>query len=70
MDKINSLILIISEISYSMETQIIEKIRDFKNFDFPDKLLTFASLSLSTYQSSNIYYSNIKRFKISKVCFI
>ena len=71
MDKINSPILTIPGIGYSMGAQIIAEIGDFKNFDSPDKILAFAGMSPSTYQSGKLYSSNAKmvktRFKIFKV---
>ena len=63
MDKINSLILTIPGIGYSMGAQIIAEIGDFKNFDSPDKILAFAGLSPSTYQSGKLYSSNAKMEK-------
>ncbi len=63
MDKINSPILTIPGIGYSMAAQIIAEIGDFKNFDSPDKILAFAGLSPSTYQSGNLYSSNAKMEK-------
>ena len=46
-----------------MGAQIIAEIGDFKNFDSPDKILAFAGLSPSTYQSGNLYSSNAKMEK-------
>lgn len=53
MDKINSPILTIPGISYRMGAMIIAEIGSFSNFDSPDKILAFAGLSPSTYQSGN-----------------
>ena len=53
MDKINSPILTIPGISYRMGAMIIAEIGCFSNFDSPDKILAFAGLSPSTYQSGN-----------------
>lgn len=61
--KINSPILSIPGIGYSLAAQIISEIGDFKNFDSPDKILAFAGLSPSTYQSGNLYSSNSKMEK-------
>ena len=63
MDKINSPILTIPGIGYSTAAQIIAEIGNFKNFDSPDKILAFAGMSPSTYQSGNLYSSNAKMEK-------
>ena len=63
MDKINSPILTIPGIGYSMGAQIIAEIGDFKNFDSPDKILAFAGLSPSIYQSGKLYSSNARMEK-------
>lgn len=54
MDKINSPILTIPGISYRMGAMIIAEIGDFKRFDSPDKILAFAGMSPSTYQSGQL----------------
>lgn len=51
MDKLNSPILSIPGISYRMGAMIIAEIGDFDNFSSPDKILAYAGLSSSTYQS-------------------
>ena len=51
MDKINSPILTIPGISYRMGAMIIAEIGDFNRFDTPDKILAYAGMSPSTYQS-------------------
>ncbi len=53
-DKINSPILTIPGISYRMGAMIIAEIGDFSRFDSPDKILAFAGLSPSTYQSGQL----------------
>lgn len=63
MDEINSPILTIPGIGYSMGAQIVAEIGDFKNFDSPDKILAFAGVSPSTYQSGKLYSSNAKMEK-------
>ena len=63
MNKINSPILTIPGICLSTGAQILAEIGDFKNFSSPDKLLAFAGLSPSTYQSGNMYSSNAKMEK-------
>lgn len=54
MDEINSPILSIPGISYRMGAMIIAEIGDFSKFDSPDKLLAFAGMSPSTYQSGQL----------------
>ena len=54
MDRINSPILSIPGISYRMGAMIIAEIGDFKRFDSPDKVLAYAGLSPSTYQSGQM----------------
>ena len=51
MDTLNSPILSIPGISYRMGAMIIAEIGDFDNFSSPDKILAYAGLSPSTYQS-------------------
>ena len=54
MDKLNSPILTIPGISYRMGAMIIAEIGDFDNFSSPDKILAYAGLSPSTYQSGQL----------------
>ena len=54
MDKINSPILSIPGISYRMGAMIIAEIGDFERFSTPDKILAYAGLSPSTYQSGQL----------------
>ena len=54
MDEINSPILTIPGISYRMGAMIIAEIGDFDNFSSPDKILAYAGLSPSTYQSGQL----------------
>lgn len=63
MDKINSPITTIPGISLRMGAMIIAEIGDFNNFDSPDKILAFAGLSPSTYQSGqlNNCYAHIEK---------
>lgn len=51
MNEINSPILTIPGISYKMGAMIIAEIGDFSRFDSPDKILAYAGMSPSTYQS-------------------
>ena len=51
MDEINSPILTIPVISYKMGAMIIAEIGDFSRFESPDKILAYAGMSPSTYQS-------------------
>ncbi len=54
MEKIASPITTIPGISLRMGAMIIAEIGDFNNFDSPDKILAFAGLSPSTYQSGQL----------------
>lgn len=54
MDKINSPIVTIPGINYRMGAMIIAEIVDFSRFDSPDKILAYAGLSPSTYQSGQL----------------
>ena len=54
MDKINSPITSVPGIGLNMAAMIIAEIGDFNNFDSPDKILAFAGLSPSTYQSGQL----------------
>lgn len=54
MDEINSPILTIPGISYRMEAMILAEIGDFSRFDSPDKILAYAGMSPSTYQSGQL----------------
>ena len=54
MDEINSPILSIPGISYRMGAMIIAEIGDFNQFDSPDKILAYAGMSPSTYQSGQL----------------
>jgi len=54
MDEINSPILSIPGISYRMGAMIIAEIGDFNRFDSPDKILAYAGMSPSTYQSGKV----------------
>ena len=63
MDKINSPILSIPGISYRMGAMIIAEIGDFDMFSSPDKILAYAGLSPSTYQSGQLTstYSHMEK---------
>lgn len=54
LDKIDSPILSIPGIGYSLGAMIISEVGDFNNFSTPDKILAFAGLSPSTYQSGKL----------------
>lgn len=54
MDEIASPILTIPGISYRMGAMILAEIGDFSMFDSPDKILAYAGLSPSTYQSGKL----------------
>lgn len=63
MDEINSPILSIPGINYRMGAIIIAEIGDFNRFDSPDKILAYAGLSPSTYQSGQLdgAYSHMEK---------
>ena len=63
MDEINSPILSIPGINYRMGAMIIAEIGDFCRFDSPDKILAYAGLSPSTYQSGQLdgAYSHMEK---------
>ena len=63
MDKINSPILTIPGINYRMGAMILAEIGDFSRFDSPDKILAYAGLSPSTYQSGQLdgNYSHMEK---------
>ena len=54
MDQLDSPILDIPGINYRMGAMIIAEIGDFDRFENPDKLLAYAGLSPSTYESGKI----------------
>ncbi len=54
MDTINSPIPTIRGLGQDTSAMIIAEIGDFNNFDSPDKILAFAGLSPSTYQSGQL----------------
>ncbi|SFQ39653.1 Transposase [Lachnospiraceae bacterium XBB1006] len=54
MDEIDSPIVTIPGIHYAMGAMIIAEIGDFHRFESPDKILAYAGLSPSTYQSGKI----------------
>ena len=63
MDALHSPILTIPGISYRMGAMILSEIGDFSNFDSPDKILAYAGLSPSTYQSGQLTncYSHMEK---------
>ncbi len=63
MDEINSPILSIPGINYRMGAMITAEIGDFNRFDSPDKILTYAGRSPSTYQSGQLdnCYSHMEK---------
>lgn len=54
MDEIHSPITSIPGIGYRMAAMILAEVGDFSRFDSPDKLLAYAGLSPSTYQSGQL----------------
>ena len=63
MDEVNSPILSIPGISYKMGAMIIAEIGDFSRFDSPDKILAYAGLSPTTYQSGQLDSSHSRMEK-------
>ena len=63
MDEINSPILTIPGISYRMGAMIIAEIGDFNRFNSADKILAYAGMSPSTYQSGQLdnCYSHMEK---------
>ena len=63
MDKMDSPILTIPGISYRMGAMIIAEIGDFSRFDSADKVLAYAGMSPSTYQSGQLNngYSHMEK---------
>ena len=63
MDTIHSPILTIPGISYRMGAMILAEIGDFSRFDSPDKILAYAGMSPSTYQSGQLdnCYSHMEK---------
>lgn len=53
-DSLGTTILTIPGIGYSTAASILAEIGDFSNFDTPDKILAFAGMSPSTYQSGQL----------------
>lgn len=62
-EDIHSPILTIPGISYRMGAMIIAEIGDFSRFDSPDKILAYAGMSPSTYQSGQLdnCYSHMEK---------
>jgi transposase len=58
MDGCHSPILTIPGISYRMGAMILAEIGDFSRFDDADRILTYAGMSPSTYQSGQLQSSN------------
>jgi transposase len=63
MDKVHFPILSASGIGCRMGVMLIAEAGDFSKFDLPDKLLAFAGLSSSTYQSGRLdgSYSHMEK---------
>ncbi len=63
MDEIHSPILSIPGINYRMGAMIIAEIGDFSRFNSPDKILAYAGMSPSTYQSGQLdnCYSHMEK---------
>ncbi len=63
MDAIASPILTIPGINYRMGAMIVAEIGDFSRFDSPDKILAYAGLSPSIYQSGQLQNSRARMEK-------
>ena len=63
MDELNSSILTIPGIGYDMGAMILAEIGDLSKFDSPDKILAYAGLSPTTYQSGHFDSSHSKMEK-------
>lgn len=63
MDELNSSILTIPGIGYDMGAMILAEIGDLSKFDSPDKILAYAGLSPTTYQSGCFDSSHSKMEK-------
>ena len=63
MDELNSSILTIPGIGYDMGAMILAEIGDLSKFDSPDKILAYAGLSPTTYQSGYFDSSHSKMEK-------
>lgn len=63
MAKIHSPITSIPGLGFRMAAMILSEIGDFSNFDSPDKILAFAGISPSTYQSGKLdnAYSHMEK---------
>lgn len=63
MDELHSPITSIPGMGYRMAAMILSEIGDFSDFDSPDKILAFAGLSPSTYQSGKLdnAYSHMEK---------
>lgn len=68
MDELHSPILTIPGISYRMGAMILAEIGDFSRFDSPDKILAYAGLSPSTYQSGQLKSSHSHMEKRGSRC--
>lgn len=63
MDELQSPILSIPGISYGLGSVILAEIGDIANFDSPSKLLAFAGLEPSTYESGKFTATNMRMVK-------
>ena len=62
-DSLETTILTIPGIGYSTAASILAEVGDFSNFETPDKILAFAGMSPSTYQSGQLTncYSHMEK---------
>lgn len=63
MDQLHSPITTIPGVGYRMGAMILAEVGDFSKFDSPDKVLAYAGLSPSTYQSGQLIncYSHMEK---------
>ena len=66
MDEFHSPITTIPGMGFRMAAMILAEVGDFTRFDSPDKLLAYAGMSPSTYQSGPVSYTHLKRAKTNR----
>lgn len=63
MDEISSPMMSIPGVNYTLASMIVAEIGDFKNSESPDKILAYAGLSPTTYQSGKKESTHVKMEK-------
>ena len=71
MDELHSPITTIPGIGYRMGAMILAGVGDFFRFDSPDKLLAYAGMFPSTYQSGQLknYYPHMEKRGFNYLCY-